>query len=140
MPASTPAGICFRVDPPLRGRRRPALRRLDRPGGRAGEMDYLKRRDDNGTLLRSTVQTAIPWARSVIVCALNYNAAAPLSTDPAPPNTGWIARYAPGAVSKSHQPRRPHSHRLPQPTPHPPAHHRNHKLADASPPETLRKC
>ena len=62
--------------------------------GRAGEMDYLKRRDDNGTLLRSAVQTAIPWARSVIVCALNYNAAAPLSTDPAPPNTGWIARYA----------------------------------------------
>jgi epoxyqueuosine reductase len=30
----------------------------------------------------------------VIVCALNYNAAAPLSTEPAPPNTGWIARYA----------------------------------------------
>ncbi len=62
--------------------------------GRAGEMDYLKRRDDNGTLLRSAVQVAVPWARSVIVCALNYNAAAPLSIDPAPSNTGWIARYA----------------------------------------------
>ena len=62
--------------------------------GRAGEMDYLKRRDENGTLLRSAVQVAVPWARSVIVCALNYDAAAPLSTDPAPPNTGWIARYA----------------------------------------------
>jgi epoxyqueuosine reductase len=62
--------------------------------GRAGEMDYLKRSDDNGTLLRSAVQVAVPWARSVIVCALNYNAAAPLSTDPALPNTGWIARYA----------------------------------------------
>jgi epoxyqueuosine reductase len=62
--------------------------------GRAGEMDYLKRRDGSGTLLRSAVQVAIPWARSVVVCALNYNAAAPLSTDPAPPNAGWIARYA----------------------------------------------
>jgi epoxyqueuosine reductase len=62
--------------------------------GRAGEMEYLKRRDEQGTLLRSAVQRVIPWARSVVVCAFNYNAAAPLSTDPAPPNTGWIARYA----------------------------------------------
>ena len=62
--------------------------------GHAGEMDYLKRRDDAGTLLRSAVQVAIPWARSVVVCAFNYNAAAPRSIDPAPPNAGWIARYA----------------------------------------------
>lgn len=62
--------------------------------GRAGEMDYLKRRDQHGVLLRSAVQVSMPWARSVIVCALNYNAAAPLSTDPAPNDTGWIARYA----------------------------------------------
>ena len=62
--------------------------------GRAGDMDYLKRRDEHGILLRSSVQTAIPWAQSVIVCALNYNAAAPLSIDEAPTNTGWIARYA----------------------------------------------
>ncbi len=62
--------------------------------GRAGEMDYLKRRDDQGTLLRSSVQVAMPWARSVIVCALNYNAAAPRSTEAAPPGAGWIARYA----------------------------------------------
>ena len=62
--------------------------------GRAGEMEYLKRRDDHGTLLRSAVQVAVPWARSVVVCALNYDAPAPLSTDPAPANTGWIARYA----------------------------------------------
>ena len=62
--------------------------------GRAGEMDYLKRRDEHGVLLRSGVQIAIPWARSVIVCALNYNAPAPRSIDPAPPSTGWIARYA----------------------------------------------
>ena len=43
--------------------------------GRAGEMEYLKRRDEQGILLRSEVQIAIPWAESVIVCALNYNAA-----------------------------------------------------------------
>jgi epoxyqueuosine reductase len=62
--------------------------------GRAGEMDYLKRRDEQGVLLRSAVQVAMPWARSVIVCALNYNASGPLSIDSAPPDTGWIARYA----------------------------------------------
>jgi len=62
--------------------------------GRAGEMEYLKRRDEQGVLLRSGVQVAMPWARSVIVCALNYNAAGPLSIDSAPAGTGWIARYA----------------------------------------------
>ena len=62
--------------------------------GRAGEMEYLKRRDDSGKLLRSAVQVAIPWARSVVVCAFNYNAAAPRSVDPAANDTGWIGRYA----------------------------------------------
>jgi epoxyqueuosine reductase len=62
--------------------------------GRAGEMDYLKRRDEAGTLVRSALQVAVPWARSVVVCALNYNAAAPRSIDAAPPDAGWIARYA----------------------------------------------
>ena len=47
--------------------------------GRAGEMEYLKRRDEAGVLLRSAVQVAIPWARSVMVCAMNYNSAGPLS-------------------------------------------------------------
>src|SRR5882757_8125926 len=62
--------------------------------GHAGEMDYLKRRNEDGALLRSQVQAAIPWARSVIVCAASYNAPGPLSIDPAPPSSGWIARYA----------------------------------------------
>jgi epoxyqueuosine reductase len=62
--------------------------------GRAGEMEYLKRRGEDGVLLRSGVQVAMPWARSVVVCAMNYNAAAPLSIATAPPRTGWIARYA----------------------------------------------
>jgi epoxyqueuosine reductase len=62
--------------------------------GRAGEMEYLKRRDPSGAFLRSHLQVAIPWAQSIVICALNYNAAAPRSIDPAPPATGWIARYA----------------------------------------------
>jgi epoxyqueuosine reductase len=62
--------------------------------GRAGEMEYLKRRDDANRLLRSSLRIAVPWARSVIVCAANYNADAPKSIDPASPQSGWIARYA----------------------------------------------
>jgi epoxyqueuosine reductase len=57
-------------------------------------MEYLKRRDESGTLVRSALRVAMPWARSVVVCAMNYNAGAPLSVDPAPGDTGWIARYA----------------------------------------------
>ncbi len=57
-------------------------------------MEYLKRRDEAGALLRSGVQVAMPWARSVIVCAFNYNAAAPRSIEPADASAGWIARYA----------------------------------------------
>ena len=62
--------------------------------GRAGEMDWLKRRDENGVLLRSAVQVAVPWAKSIIVCAMNYNADAPLSTDGSHPGNGWVGRYA----------------------------------------------
>ena len=62
--------------------------------GRAGEMEYLKRRDEQGTLLRSGVQVAMPWARSVVVCAMNYNGEGAKSIEAAPEGTGWIARYA----------------------------------------------
>lgn len=64
--------------------------------GRAGEMDYLKRRDGEGRLLRSSLQVPFPWARSVIVCAVNYNTDQPYSIQPtrAETNSGWIARYA----------------------------------------------
>jgi epoxyqueuosine reductase len=66
--------------------------------GRAGEMEYLKRRDADGRLLRASVQIPFPWVRSVIVCAVNYNSDQPYSIDlePAGPteNRGWIARYA----------------------------------------------
>jgi epoxyqueuosine reductase len=77
----------------------PAARNAERfsawiGAGYAGEMEYLKRRDEAGTLVRSSLRVAMPWARSVVVCALNYNAEAPRSIDAAPPGTGWIARYA----------------------------------------------
>jgi epoxyqueuosine reductase len=62
--------------------------------GHAGEMEYLKRRDGQGRLLRSSLRVALPWARSVIVCAMNYNSATPHSSAPAPAGSGWVARYA----------------------------------------------
>jgi len=66
--------------------------------GRAGEMEYLKRRNADGRLLRSSVQIPFPWARSVIVCAVNYNSEQPYSIDPQATipaeKRGWIARYA----------------------------------------------
>lgn len=62
--------------------------------GRAGEMAYLNRRDEAGTLLRSSPRTTHPWANSVIVCAFNYAAPGPLSITPASRTSGWIARYA----------------------------------------------
>jgi epoxyqueuosine reductase len=62
--------------------------------GHAGEMEYLKRADEAGEYIRGDLRRSMPWARSVIVCAVNYNAAAPLSIDPADAKTGWIARYA----------------------------------------------
>jgi epoxyqueuosine reductase len=62
--------------------------------GRAGEMEYLKRRSEAGELLRASARVAMPWARSVVVCAMNYNGVGPLSIDPAESDRGWIARYA----------------------------------------------
>ncbi len=65
--------------------------------GRAGEMDWLKRTDAEGEYLRGELRRALPWARSVLVCGLNYGSAGwqePRSIDPAAPTTGWIARYA----------------------------------------------
>ncbi len=64
--------------------------------GHAGEMEYLKRRDALGRYLRSAVEVAVPWARSIIVCAAPYGCGSsyPLSTHPALPATGWIGRYA----------------------------------------------
>ena len=62
--------------------------------GYAGEMEYLKRRNDSGEYKRSSLEQALPWAKSVIVAAMNYNTAVPKSTEPGESTKGWISRYA----------------------------------------------
>jgi epoxyqueuosine reductase len=62
--------------------------------GRAGGMAYLARRNEQDELVRSRIDVPFPWARSVVVCLASYHADAPLSTSPAKPGAGWIARYA----------------------------------------------
>ena len=62
--------------------------------GHAGEMKYLEARDEQGRLKRASLKVAAPWARSVVVCAMNYNAAQPYSTQVDDPGRGWISRYA----------------------------------------------
>jgi epoxyqueuosine reductase len=67
--------------------------------GRAGEMKYLEARDEQGRLKRASLANAAPWARSVVVCAINYNTAQPYSTQVADlcedvQERGWISRYA----------------------------------------------
>lgn len=61
---------------------------------RHGEMGYLESRTESGELKRSSISVAAPWARSVVVCALNYNSDVPYSTEFADPSRGWISRYA----------------------------------------------
>ncbi|MGA7315079.1 MAG: tRNA epoxyqueuosine(34) reductase QueG [Silvibacterium sp.] len=91
----TLAGVAA-IPPPGTSESREERRRFEDwiASGSAGEMDYLKRRNENGELIRSSVRTAFPWAKSVIVCVANYNAAHPRSIDPASPDAGWVARYA----------------------------------------------
>ena len=54
----------------------------------------MEARDEAGRLKRTTLQSVAPWARSVIVCAINYNTARPYSTQAHDPQQGWISRYA----------------------------------------------
>ena len=61
---------------------------------RAGTMQYLKRANDRGELVRGRVGIPFPWARSAIVCVSSYHNAEPRSIEPAPGDAGWIARYA----------------------------------------------
>ena len=62
--------------------------------GHAGEMEYMKVRHETGELKRASLRSTIPWARSVIVCAINYHTAEPLSTQVSDSQRGWISRYA----------------------------------------------
>jgi len=57
--------------------------------GHAGEMGYLTRQ----VAKRSDLRAAFPWARSVLCVGLQYDTPHPYSTD-APPERGWISRYA----------------------------------------------
>jgi epoxyqueuosine reductase len=62
--------------------------------GNAGDMKYLEARDEQGRLKRASLAHAAPWARSVVVCALNYNTKQPYSTQAPDSGRGWISRYA----------------------------------------------
>jgi epoxyqueuosine reductase len=62
--------------------------------GHAGEMKYMEARDVKGKLKREALRSVAPWARSVVVCAINYNTAQPYSTQASGPERGWISRYA----------------------------------------------
>jgi epoxyqueuosine reductase len=66
--------------------------------GHAGEMSYLEARNHDGNLKRAALRNVAPWARSVIVCAINYNTSQPYSTQAITQakasQRGWISRYA----------------------------------------------
>jgi len=62
--------------------------------GLSGEMKYLESRNEAGELRRASLKSAFPWARSVVVCPINYNTAQPYSTQINTPGHGWISRYA----------------------------------------------
>src|SRR5438445_13698630 len=60
--------------------------------GYAGEMKYMEARDEQGSLKRASLARVAPSARSVIVCAINYNSAQPCSTEFQDKSRGWISR------------------------------------------------
>jgi epoxyqueuosine reductase len=62
--------------------------------GRGGEMKYLESRNDAGELKRASVANVAPWARSIVVCGVNYNTDQPYSTHAGTATEGWISRYA----------------------------------------------
>jgi len=59
-------------------------------------MKYMEARNQDGGLKRASLARVAPWARSVVVCAINYNTAHPYSTQTPTkgPSRGWISRYA----------------------------------------------
>ncbi len=62
--------------------------------GRHGEMKYMEARNEAAELKRANLANVAPWARSVIVCAINYNTAELYSTQTEDRSRGWISRYA----------------------------------------------
>src|SRR5260370_1029586 len=57
--------------------------------GHAGEMKYLEARNEQGRLKRASLAHAAPWARSVVVCAINSNTSQPYSTQVTRQDPGW---------------------------------------------------
>jgi epoxyqueuosine reductase len=57
-------------------------------------MKYLEARNESGELKRASLANAAPWARSVVVCALNYNTDQPYSAHAGATSQAWISRYA----------------------------------------------
>jgi epoxyqueuosine reductase len=62
--------------------------------GYAGEMKYMEGRTEEGALKRASLGQTAPWARSVVVCAINYNTDQLYSTEIGEKSRGWISRYA----------------------------------------------
>jgi epoxyqueuosine reductase len=61
--------------------------------GRSGEMKYLEARNEADELKRASLAHAVPWARSVVLCAASYNSDQPYSTHAGTPQQAWISRY-----------------------------------------------
>jgi epoxyqueuosine reductase len=62
--------------------------------GRHGEMNYLAARGSDGSLKRESIANVAPWARSVVVCAVNYDSPYPYCTECGDSSRAWISRYA----------------------------------------------
>lgn len=62
--------------------------------GRAGEMRYLEARTETGELKRASLKHVAPWAKSVVVCAVNYYTQSTVNSTQSTAEAGWISRYA----------------------------------------------
>jgi epoxyqueuosine reductase len=64
--------------------------------GKHGDMKYMESRDEAAQLKRASLARVAPWARSVVVCAINYNTAHQYSNQASVESAsrGWISRYA----------------------------------------------
>jgi epoxyqueuosine reductase len=65
--------------------------------GHAGEMKYMEKRTEAGELQRASARNGAPWAKSIVVCGINYNAGQPYSVTVNDSRKGWVSRYAWGA-------------------------------------------
>lgn len=97
--AATSAGFDLAGVAPVREQDFPEIAAFEDwvEAGYAAEMKYMERRTESGKLQRMSARNAAPWARSVVVCAMNYNTARPYSVHASDSRRGWISRYAWGS-------------------------------------------